>query len=312
MVTFLPSIILLSHCLVVMTTKKSNTTDWSTGCDAADGCKNGGTCVFNICLCADAFYGFRCEYESPGTGCSNNDDCNYNGICISGFCSCDDGYHGNFCELITHHDKKEPSTTEANLVYVDESYTTRVIIVASVVSLLSVFGVCLCCVCVAIRSNDPNEQQQLQRTNRPQIRGRRPGDERRYSYRPAWFQPFESRRLSNLSTNTLQLPDGRRVHIPRYPDGNSFDGDPNSLSPYLPNPDEPPDYSRVTQRQCSVPETPPPTYEAALTFKFRDSPQTYIVIEELPEHDNDEVFYPNENTNTTEQEVERTRDETNV
>ncbi|XP_070559871.1 uncharacterized protein [Ptychodera flava] len=242
--------------------------------------------------------------ETVRPDCSNSYDCNHNGMCVSGFCSCRDGYRGAFCE---QKDFQDPTDESDDVEYhLDESYTSRVIIVATVVSLLSIFGLCLCCICIALRHPNARTNDPPQHSTRPVIREEGQFGERRYSYRPSWYQPFESRRLSNLSANTLQLPDGRRVHIPSYPDGNSYDGDPNSPSPYLPTPDQPPEYNRVTQRQSSVPETPPPTYEAATRFKFRENSQTQLAIEEVPECD--EVFYGNENEN----EHERTRIETNV
>ncbi|XP_006822551.1 uncharacterized protein LOC102807669 [Saccoglossus kowalevskii] len=299
-------IVLLTHCLFARAVISSNSTSGIPIFDCAvdGGCLNGGTCVYLVCLCQNNFRGDRCEFSTLLPNCANDSDCNFQGSCVDGFCQCDVGYHGNFCQHYEYHDISS-NWSDVEVDY--DNYTSRVIVVAAVVSTLSLIGVCLCCVCVAMKSQP--------RGDRPPNTVVTEGERRnvpRYAYRPSWYGPFENRRLSSIS-DSLVLPDGRRVHIPSYPDGNSNDGDSYSLSQYRPNPDQPPDYSRLSlHRQnsaaSSVPETPPPTYEAALNlrFKFKDGDISQIQpLEEVPE--DDEVFLPSDASREI-----RTRVETDV
>ncbi|ELU16519.1 hypothetical protein CAPTEDRAFT_218900 [Capitella teleta] len=86
----------------------SNCTIPTDECDNVD-CQNGGTCVdahLNFtCVCPDAYFGDRCQFNV-----CDNITCNNSGQCVGfGECSCQQGFSGNFCEIAPQ--KQDPEST---------------------------------------------------------------------------------------------------------------------------------------------------------------------------------------------------------
>ena len=61
-------------------------------------CKNGGTCLGNVCHCPTGYSGKRCEFPNCRPKCLNG------GRCVDvNVCNCKDGYTGARCQKGTNN-----------------------------------------------------------------------------------------------------------------------------------------------------------------------------------------------------------------